>query len=186
VTAIATGFEDTQEQVAVKEGQAVTVVLSLRRIGEAAPMPVAPPSPASAPVSPAVAPAPVASATLPAEDSRMTERGRTLAYVGFSVAGAGLLVGSFTGLASWKRTNDLQSVCGSSVCPPNREDDISGAKTLANVSNVAFGIAVVGTGVGLYGLLFDRETARIVGGAAGAPRVRAVAGPGSVAVVGAF
>jgi hypothetical protein len=183
VIASAPRLDDAQAEVTVKEGEAQSVVLTLRPRGAAAP-PAPLPGPAvGSPPPPATAAEPQPA---PSSDagSEVTARGRTLAYVGFSVAGAGVLLGSITGLASWSKTSELQKECPAGGCPPGKEDDLGSARTMANVSNVSFALAVAGAGVGLYGVLFDRE--RPAASTQVARWVRPSVGAGTVVVQGRF
>ena len=85
-----------------------------------------------------------------------------LVYVGFGVGAAGLAVGSVTGILSLSKASRAKDHCEDNACREAARDDIDGSKTLANVSNVAFAVGVVGIGVGVYGLLSsgkERKTA---------------------------
>lgn len=110
-----------------------------------------------------------------------------ITYAGFGVGAAGFVVGSATGLLTLSKASSIKNDCQDNRCPPSREDDGDSAKTLATISNVSFGIAAIGVGVGLYGLLSDE------GQEAGSPddravstRVRPIVGLGAVGFEGAF
>jgi len=62
-------------------------------------------------------------------------------YGGLGVTGVGLVAGSVTGLLAISKTNTLADTCSGVHCPPSAADDISSAKTLGNVSTVAFAVA---------------------------------------------
>jgi hypothetical protein len=76
-----------------------------------------------------------------------------LVYIGFGVAGGGLVVGSTTGLMHLSKTSSLKDQCPNDRCPPSLADDLSSARTLATVSTVSFVVAGLGAAVGVYGLL---------------------------------
>ena len=77
----------------------------------------------------------------------------TLLYVGIATTGAGLLVGSITGLMSASKTSSLKSSCTDGHCPPALHDDLSSARSLATISTISFAVAGVGALVTVYGLL---------------------------------
>ena len=76
-----------------------------------------------------------------------------LVYVGFGVAGAGVLVGSITGVMALSKKASVDEECVDNRCPPSTHDDIDSGRTLGNVSTIAFIVGGVGAGVGVYGLL---------------------------------
>jgi hypothetical protein len=113
---------------------------------------------------------------------------RTLMWIGFGVGAAGVVAGSATGLMSLSRASSAKDRCIDSRCPPEARDDIDASNSLANVSNIAFAVGVVGIGVGVWQLLAtsgpDQEQV-----AAPAPfKVRAepFIGIGKLGVVGTF
>jgi len=82
-------------------------------------------------------------------------RTQRITYAGFGVGAAGFVVGSATGLLTLSKASSIKNDCNGNQCPASREDDGDSANTLATISNVSFGIAAIGVGVGLYGLLSD-------------------------------
>ncbi|HVK68615.1 MAG TPA: tetratricopeptide repeat protein [Polyangium sp.] len=74
-----------------------------------------------------------------------------LLITGFSVGGAALLVGAVTGILTLVEANEILPNCDGSQCP-GQADALATANTLANVSNIGFGVAVLGLGVGIAGL----------------------------------
>ena len=115
-------------------------------------------------------------------------RSRTLMWIGFGVGAAGVLAGSVTGVMSLSKAGSAKDACDGNRCPPEAQDDIDSSKTLANVSNVAFAVGVVGIGVGVWQLFATRSAARETPPAAAAKQFRAepVIGIGHVGVVGHF
>jgi hypothetical protein len=80
----------------------------------------------------------------------------------FGVGGAGLVVGTITGIASLSAVGDLEEACPGTTCPADEADTIDSAGTLANVSNVGFAVGAAGVGVGVVLLLLagDEEAAQ--------------------------
>jgi hypothetical protein len=74
-------------------------------------------------------------------------RGPALAIAGFSVAGAGIVVGAVTGGLT------LAKDCKANTCTVSQ---LSSAKTLAWVSDFGFGFGLAGAVVGIVGLAIDR------------------------------
>lgn len=88
-----------------------------------------------------------------------------LVYVGFGVGGAGLIAGTVTGVLSLSRAGTVEDLCPAGTCPTQAALDEAtpvndSAKTLANVSNVAFALAVVGVGVGVAGIFLSGGEAK--------------------------
>ncbi|MBK7585376.1 MAG: hypothetical protein IPI67_34945 [Myxococcales bacterium] len=79
-------------------------------------------------------------------------------YVGFGVAGAGVLVGGVTGMMALSKGSKVDGDCVDKRCPPSTHDDIDAGRTLGSVSTVAFLVAGVGAGVGIYGLLNPKKS----------------------------
>lgn len=105
-----------------------------------------------------------------------------LVYIGFGVGAAGLVVGGVTGFLSMSKTNSAKDDCTNNKCPSSTKDDIDSAKTLATVSNIGFGVAIVGAGVGVIGLLTSKKTVE----KPAATRVSPVIGARFVGVTGSF
>lgn len=198
VTASAPGYQDVRVEVVVAEGEKKEVTLALQPAAGApvvAPAPVAPtaapgypgPQPeASAPVGP---PGPLPVAPPPPEKTATTSP-NTLMWAGFAVGGAGIIVGSVTGIMSMSKTSSLKSgdTCPNSRCPPEKESDLNSAKTLATVSNIGFGIGIAGAAVGVIALLTAKPATseKPPASASLTVRVEPVAWPGGLGLVGRF
>ncbi|WP_437619108.1 tetratricopeptide repeat protein [Sorangium sp. So ce1151] len=109
----------------------------------------------------------------PPEDSA----GTTLMAIGFSVGAVGLVVGAVAGALTLSKSSALAEVCTDDGCPPSRGDELSTAKTLANVSNAGFAVLAVGAGVGVAGLLMLPSRNATAGASAA---LTPVLGPGSL------
>jgi hypothetical protein len=78
----------------------------------------------------------------------------TAAYASFGVGGAGLLAGSIFGVLALGDKSHLSSACNANdVCPSSSQRDISGLSRNAWISNVGFGVAIVGASIGTILLL---------------------------------
>lgn len=100
-------------------------------------------------------------------------------YVGFGVAGAGVLVGGVTGALALSKGSTVDDACVDGRCPPSTHDDIDSGRMLGNVSTVAFVVAAVGAGIGgvaLFGT--SQEKPR--------PKVEAWVAPASAGLRGRF
>lgn len=110
--------------------------------------------------------------------------GRTLAIIGFTSGGVFLAAGSLLGWMVSTRVDDIKKDCTlpNGACPLSRRPDADTAEQMALASNISFGLAVAGLGLGVYGLLSKSEAS-----SAKAPAPwRVGVGPGSVAVAGSF
>jgi hypothetical protein len=76
-----------------------------------------------------------------------------LAYAGFGVGAAGVLVGTTTGILSLSRAASAKEQCDGTSCWPQAREDADSSKRLATVSNISFGVGLVGIGIGLAALL---------------------------------
>ena len=133
-----------------------------------------------------------ASADLPATDDTMVPAGdmpaadasatSPLAYVGFGVGAAGLVVGAISGVLAIDAASAAREGCDAdNICPTENEEDADRATTFAHVSTIGFVAAGAGAAVGLVALFVlgddvdDDDVA-----------VRVLIGPGSVGLGGAF
>lgn len=87
-----------------------------------------------------------------------------LVYAGFGLAAAGLGVGAVTGLMALSAGSDAEKACPDLRCSRQALDDVESGRTLGTVSTIAFVVAGVGAGVGVFGLLSsakgDKSSAR--------------------------
>jgi hypothetical protein len=140
LTARAPGHELLIVQVEIVSGQN-TVTLSLPAL--------------RAPVALAVAAPPVAAYVQPPPPApnRRKPLKRGLIAVGSILAAGGLISAGTTGLLALKRSNELHDQCPNNGCPVSKENDLDHARKLAMVSNVMWGVAGVGAGICLLGIL---------------------------------
>lgn len=114
-----------------------------------------------------------------------------LVYAGFGVAGAGVLVGALFGADSMHATNTAKERCVNGRCPPSSFEFIDQARTSAAISNVAFGVAIIGLGIGIYGLIAKPSAKKESDAPDYHPAPPGISlnvnvGPGSIALTGAF
>jgi hypothetical protein len=146
VTGTSPGFVEVKRDIKLAEGQALQVVLTFRNS--------AAPSTANAPRS--ANPREQLAQPMPAPDEAKKP---VLLWVGLGVAAAGIAAGSATGLYSLSRTSQAKERCAGKECTPAAKSDIDSALTFANVSNVAFGVGVVGLGVVAWQVFSHRKPA---------------------------
>jgi hypothetical protein len=80
---------------------------------------------------------------------------RVLMITGFAVLGAGVIVGSVTGILALTKGSSLKDACPHGDCPPAQHDKLDGANTLATVSNISFGVAGAGAVAAVIGLVLQ-------------------------------
>jgi len=168
VRATAPGFEEASESVTLREGDEQTVTLVLKKSATQHPAEAEPP--------PAV----------PQVDQHGSSH--LPAWIAFGVGGAGLVLGSVTGIWALGAHSDLDAAGPSGTCHPKdgteeheMRSDLSRYHTLGTISGVGFAIAIAGAATGAVLL--------VTGGAASAPAKAAVfpvVGPGSLGVAGRF
>jgi hypothetical protein len=132
----------------------------------------------------APAPAPIAGPA-PANASPYSSRSLgPLGYVGFGLAGTGLIVGTITGFMAIHKSSELRDGCrADGNCPPSEADTIHQARVLGNYSTGAFAVAIGGTLLGVYDLITHERTPPKT---TTTGTVQPWVGVGSIGVVGAF
>jgi hypothetical protein len=125
----------------------------------------------------------------PTKDTATTRSGSGwLTYVGFGVAGIGVVVGSITGLSAVSAGKRLSDKCDANhVCNPSEQTDVNKLNTMSTVSTISFALA----GVGLVAAIVDMSTSltaepRPVAIAPPSPKVRVSVGIGTVGLGGEF
>lgn len=131
------GYRDAQKTIDLREGEALSVALELE------PVPAAPPPKKVAPVA---APTPKAPPKEPGW--------RKPAVVSaFALGGAGIAVGSVTGILAMTKHNQLVGDCPERTCGPDQASNYNDFHTLGTVSTVGFIVGGVGLGTGVVLLL---------------------------------
>lgn len=132
------------------------------------------PAAVAAPKQPTTEPQPA----LPAAESP----GRpTWVWVGFGVAGAGVIVGTIAGAMTLHGTSQLSSGCTNGMCPPDQHDRLDSTHTWATVSTVSFVVAGAAAGVSLVGFFATSPSSSPKQGS-----VTPTIGLGTVGLRGAF
>jgi hypothetical protein len=93
---------------------------------------------------------------LPPEETK--SRWSPLAIIGFSVTGAGVVVGTVAGLFALSKANQLPGLCPNNQCDNTNGgiDTLHAAQTGAHISEVGVEVAAVGAAFGIAGLLIGR------------------------------
>jgi Tetratricopeptide repeat len=112
-----------------------------------APVSAAPPSAAS--ITPPPPPAPTAPIAQPPPASPPSEPNRAPSFIAFGIGGAAAASAVVTGLIAKGKYDDADETCK----PSCSDDTVSSIKTMALVTDVLSGVAVVGVGVGAILLL---------------------------------
>lgn len=143
------GTEEVTQEVALSEGQSQTVTLSFG--GATAPPPVVPvaaPDPTAQPAQPLTPP--------PAEPEKRRSGWQGIAgWSALGLGGAGLVLGSVTGLLAMSKKSDLESNgCRSNhKCYEDQQGDIDSYDTMRTLSTVGFVVGAVGVAGGVTLLL---------------------------------
>ena len=115
-----------------------------KRASETAPAVLAVPPPTPQPAAPAAAP----TQSKPAPDAPTETAGsadRTPAYVAFGIGGVAAIGAVVTGLLANAQYQDAKSSCS----PACSDSELSSGRTLATISTIATGVAVIGAGFGV-------------------------------------
>ncbi len=179
--ASAPGQRDAAADVIVNEGESATLALKfgVEAAPVAAPAGAPPPSAEAAPI-----PAASTTSSPPAEPSK---RGLSpLVPVGFIAGGVGVGVGAVFGILSLSKTSTVKHeacVKAGTVCQNNVRNEYNSANTLAWVSDIGFGVGVVGAAVGVIGLVTGGKKAPA---STGSPSVTPFIGVGNAGLSGRF
>lgn len=170
--------EKEQERVKLEEGGEVTVRLALR-----CEKPPEPPRPSEPPVGSK----PGSTPGVPSP-RRPPDPDQTLAYVALGVGGAGVVAGSVFGLMAMGEKSALEGDCNDErKCPSTSQSNLDNLDRYALVSNVAFGVGIVGVGVGAAMLLMaDSPGPTLDAGPSKQASMRPWIGMGSAGLAGTF
>lgn len=119
--------------------------------------------------------------------------GKILMFGGFGLAAVGIGVGAVTGLMSMSKVDEIKQDCVADKCLASRAGDIDDAKSLGNISTIAFAAGGVGAAVGIVGLIMSSggSEAKPAPGTSSATRaharlVKPVLSPSYVGLSGTF
>lgn len=109
-----------------------------------------------------------------------------LSWIGFSLAAAGTIVGTITGVYAVVKRGELQDDCPETICPKEFEGELDTAVTVSHVSTASFIVAGVGVVVGVMGLLVRSSLPDALAGADAPLTLRPYVGPMSAGFTGTF
>jgi hypothetical protein len=166
------GEKDRHEHVVLRSNAAVAPVPPPPTVPRpVVPAPIPPPAP-----TPAPSPAPVSPPRMPTT--------RILSFAALGVGVAGVAVGSIFGVTALGKKASLDDACSGKACPPSEQSDITGLHSSATVSNIGFGVGIVGLAAGTALFLVSRGAR-----GSGQPATAWVTpwfGPGGTGVGGTF
>jgi hypothetical protein len=186
VEVTAPGFLAATSSVKLAPSATQTVTLELKRDPNARPASSAAPL-ANKPVAPAAGAKPRARASDPSSEGTGSSTGKTLGYVSYGVAVAGLGVGIAFGQSAMQDERSLRDACPGRVCSPEEKDSLEFAKTKGTIATIGFATAGAGVALGTVFLLTAPSSSSSATASAGqrrtastALRPRAQIGPGGV------
>lgn len=170
VIVVKAGAAEKREEVLVAEKETKTVAVDLSK--------------AKAPVEDK----PVVTAQATDEPGEGSSSAKILVFAGFGLAAVGVGVGAVTGLMSMSKVNDIKQDCIGDKCLASRAGDIDDAKSLGNISTIAFAVGGVGAAAGIVGLILSSGSseAKPAPGSSHARVVKPVLSPSYVGLSGSF
>jgi hypothetical protein len=165
IKATAPGFLPSEKSVTVHAGETGAVSIEL----EQAPPEAQPVAPALSQPSAPLAPEP------PGWRAPVT-------ISAFAVGGAGLVLGTVTGILALSKHSSLKDGCANGVCGPSQKSDLDAYYALANLSTVGFIVAGAGVATGTILLLTAPKREATTDSAAWSPFI----GIASAGVKGTF
>jgi hypothetical protein len=127
-----TATAERRQEVDIHEGEQKQIELMLVSTGHSA---VEPPR--------STTPEPAASVAPPGPPTT-SHAPSTVTWIGVGLAGAGVIIGSITGVMAISKGGGLAGECANHVCGPAGHSDLSSAYAAATVSDAAFAVAGVG------------------------------------------
>lgn len=141
ISATAEGYKTAGQSVTLPEGGHQEITLTLEKDPNAV-----------APLPPVTSPPPTPTTTTVAPVEPAPKKANTLAYVALGVGGAGLLVGTVTGILALGKASD----CPNKVCPT--QSKLDDAKGMATISTVGFGVGIAGVALGTILLVVNNKS----------------------------
>lgn len=175
VKASAPGYGESRAETTLSEGGMLDVKLTLTADGKA---------PKGPTVTPGTGPT---EGGPPPSEPVMVKKTSPLVYVGFGLAGVGVVAGGITGALAFSKSSSAKDQCVNNLCPSSAQSDIDSSKSMGTISTIGFGVGIVGAAVGVAGLFMSKSvpqssTAKIEA----KPRLIPVLGPTSAGVMGSF
>ncbi|HEX6273457.1 MAG TPA: PEGA domain-containing protein [Polyangiaceae bacterium] len=167
----APGFVDATSSVKLGPGATQTVTLDLKRDPLWTPPKAPPASTAAAARGSEPTEKPRGATSAPVEES--SGASKTIAYVSYGVAVAGLGVGIAFGQSAMKDEREFRESCPNQVCAPEDKDSLEFAKTKGTIATIGFATAGAGLALGTVLLLTSSDSSSAKSGRAAAPRTAA-------------
>jgi hypothetical protein len=174
VEAEAPNHAPVRQTFVLKEGEKGRVNLTLKSLAPPAPSATASAAPTSAATPPPTTPPPPPMLPPPPDEGPSR---KTVGYVLGGVGAASVLVGGYFGIRALAKKSDRASECSTTSCSQDGITIQNDAFKAATLSNVFFGVGLLGLGAGAYLVLTAPDT----------PSATAIRlGPGSVQLSGRF
>jgi hypothetical protein len=185
LTVTADGFKPAEVRFSVTEGGSVETPVALEKNPNAVVASPPPPPPPPPPGNDHPPPPVVPGGEQPAPSSFPSY----LPWAALGVGGAGLVLGTITGVVAMGKHSDLAKVCGGGTCGSDQQSNVDSYHSMATLSTVGFIVGGVGVAGGVVMLLIRPSSPSSsppppVG--AFPVRVTPVVGLGSVGAVGTF
>jgi hypothetical protein len=142
----APGYRPFEQTVTLPERGGVNVIEAL----------LSPAPPAAVPIVP-----PLSADHLSAP--RPTSGSRVPAYVAFGVGGAGVILGTITGVLSLSKVSDLTAACPGDKCSTSEQGTVNSAQALGTTSTIGFVVGGLGIAAGAVLLLIHPWGGRTMG-----------------------
>lgn len=113
------------------------------------------------------------------------EPSRLPAWVALGVGGAGVIVGTVTGILALRKVSELRDRCPDNHCSTDDQQLADSSRTFGTVSTISFTVGAVGVGTGALLLLLRNEPSATQAPSA-RPRVNPWIGLGSAGLGGTF
>lgn len=161
IEAYAIGHKKTAQQIALKEGEKLSINLTPEVDKSAVPPPPPPPSTDQPPPPVAQNPAP------PTEPPPVREQGmdpwRIAGWSLVGVGAAGIVTGVIAGALGLGTKSDLNDSCPNKICAADQQDNIDKLSTQATVGTIGFVVGAIGLAGGGAILLFGPRSNVTVG-----------------------
>ena len=147
------GEKDRREVINVPKPPEVTPVPTAPTATTAPPVPIdttPPPIVAQPPVQ--TVSAPPVDLSKPAPSTRGTS---AFVYLGFTLAGAGIVAGAITGVLAFSSASNVSGACSGTTCPKSVDSDLQTGRSMATYSTVSFIVAGGGLVMGVMGLFMS-------------------------------
>jgi hypothetical protein len=170
LTATADGYKPAESKFRVDPGKEATASLTMEKDASA-----------PAVVPPTTTPPPGGDTT-PQVSTKGGSMNKTIGFVALGIGGAGLLVGTITGIIALGKHGDLKDKCtlANNGCPPDQQDALDSYHSMGTISTIGFIVGGIGAAAGAVLILTaPKDTAQ-------AAFISPYVGPGSFGATGRF